>query len=69
MISNNKRLDIDRIWNFFWGKLSSLRKCLYIYSADFHSVLKLCLDRGFAKLLDSLADHYKHMLEDQHRQK
>lgn len=39
-----------------------------IESADFHSVLKLCLDRGFAKLLDSLADHYKHMLEDQHRQ-
>ena len=39
------------------------------YSADFHSVLKLCLDRGFSKLLDNLADHYKHMLEEQHRQK
>lgn len=39
-----------------------------IESGDFHSVLKLCLDRGFAKLLDTLGDQYKHMLDDQHRQ-
>ncbi|XP_056020374.1 serine/threonine-protein kinase RIO1-like [Ostrea edulis] len=32
-------------------------------SADFHTVLKTCLDRGFQKLLDLLADSYKTNLQ------
>ncbi|XP_060077481.1 peroxisomal biogenesis factor 3-like [Ylistrum balloti] len=36
-------------------------------SPDFHAVLHTCLDRGFAKLLDSLADHYRQTASDQHQ--
>lgn len=32
-------------------------------SADFHTVLKTCLDRGFHKLLDLLAESYKTSLQ------
>lgn len=34
-------------------------------SQDFHDVLHTCVDRGFAKLLDSLADHYSENITDQ----
>lgn len=34
-------------------------------SPDFHAVLHTCLNRGFAKLLDSLADHYHAAAADQ----
>lgn len=46
-----------------------LRHCfdicqLFIYnSADFHTVLKTSLDRGFQKLLDLLAESYKTNLQ------
>ena len=50
-------------------ELQIILKFNFYFSGDFHSVLKLCLDRGFAKLLDTLGDQYKHLLDDQHRQK
>ncbi|OWF49669.1 peroxisomal biogenesis factor 3-like [Mizuhopecten yessoensis] len=34
-------------------------------SPDFHAVLHTCLNRGFAKLLDSMADHYREAATDQ----
>ncbi|XP_033737531.1 peroxisomal biogenesis factor 3-like [Pecten maximus] len=36
-------------------------------SPDFHAVLHTCLNRGFAKLLDSLADHYHEATADKHQ--
>ncbi|XP_067677027.1 peroxisomal biogenesis factor 3-like [Haliotis asinina] len=34
-------------------------------STDFHTVLQTCLDRGFARLLDGVAEHYKRQMSSE----